>query len=171
MKWPVLALLMAATCAHAEEWVEVATTSDGDIHSFDSGKLHIEGDGIAFWRKVEFRMPLPIQSALAHSALYREHIDCAGQKLRTLGYLYYAGDGAVIENVYAPEAPAVSIVQGTPAEQMAAALCPLVAQTQASADASVDEIEKLRREVETLQSRVRRLRHGLEVQEASGTGR
>jgi hypothetical protein len=172
VKWGVLALLWLAPCAQAEDWVEAATTSDGDVHYYAGDKLHIEGDGVAYWRKVEFRMPLPVQAALAQSALYREHIDCAELRLRTLGYLYYAADGAIIENVYVPDAPPVAIRQGTPAERLASALCPMVAEASAAAAAEpVDELDKLRREVEALQTQVHRLRRGLQVQEAAGTGR
>ena len=172
MKWLLLALLGAAPGALADDWIIVATTSDGDVHSYAGDKLHFENDAVAFWRKVEFRMPLPVRSALAQSALYREQIDCRSLRLRTLGYLYYGADGAIIENVYAPDAPPVAILADTPSKQMADALCVKIAAALTTPPAeSVDELDKLRREVEALQDHVQRLRRGLEVKEAAGTGR
>ncbi len=171
MKWAMLALLFSVHYVQAEDWVEIDPTSDGDAQAFDRGKVHIEGDGISYWRKVEFRMALPVRSALAQSGLYREHIDCGDQRMRTLGYLYYAADGAIIENVYSPDAPAVEILEGSPAGQLADVLCSMVVQVDAAEPGQpVDELDKLRREIEALQSQVHRLRRGLEVQEAAGTG-
>ena len=171
MRWLALALFGLSTVAAAEDWATFATTSDGDVHAYARDKLHFEGNGVALWRKVEFRMPLPVRSGLAQSAWYREHIECAKLQLRTLGYLYYAADGSVIDNVYAPDAPPVPIYKDTPAEQLAATLCPMAAERAAEAEAPVDELEKLRREVEALQRQVRTLRQGVEVQRADGTGR
>ena len=168
----MLALLCSVHCAQAEDWVEIAPTSDGDAQAFDRDKIHVEGDGVAYWRKVEFRMALPVRSSLAQSGMYREHIDCGERRMRTLGYLYYAADGGIIENVYVPDAPPVEILKGSPAEQLADVLCPMAVQADAAQSGQpVDELEKLRREVEVLQSQVLRLRRGLEVQEAAGTGR
>lgn len=172
MKWLPIALLTVATAAVAEDdWVEFATTSDGDVHYYARDKLHFDKQGVALWRRVDFHMPLPMRSALAQSGRYREHIDCADRRLRTLGYLYYAADGSVIENVYSPDAPPVSIRKDTPAEWLAEALCPKTTEQSAQAEAPQDdELEKLRREVEALQSQVRQMRRSLEVQEAAGTG-
>lgn len=170
MRWLLIALIGLAPSAWGEDWVAVATTSDGDVHSYAGDKLHVDGDTVAFWRKVDFRMPLPVRSALARSALYREQVDCATLQLRTLGYLYYGQDGGIIENVYEPDAPPVVILADTPAAQLANALCAKVTATRET-DEPVDELDKLRREVEALQDNVRKLRRGLEVKEAAGTGR
>jgi hypothetical protein len=172
MKWVMLVLLFSVQCAHAEDWVEINPTSDGDAQAFDRDKIYIEGDGISYWRKVEFRMALSVRSELAQSGLYREHIDCGDQRMRTLGYLYYAAGGAIIENVYSPDAPPVEILEGSPAGQLADVLCSMVVQVgTVQPGQPVDELDKLRREIEALQSQVHRLRRGLEVQEAAGTGR
>ncbi len=170
----LLAALGLAAASHASEWVALTATPEGDAHFYDRDKLHIEGGGVIYWRKVEFRMPLPVRSALANQGLYRERIDCAGRSLRTLGYLYYAADGGIIEDVYAPDVPAVAIADGTPARRLEELLCPM-----ANADRTGepppagdgDDLDKLRREVEALQSQVRKLRRGLELQEAAGAAR
>lgn len=83
-------------------------------------------------------------------------------------------DGGIIEDVYAPDAPAVAIADGTPARRLEALLCPM-----ANADRTGepppagdgDDLDKLRREVDALQSQVRKLRRGLELQEAAGAAR
>lgn len=173
----MLLLLLALgrmTDAAASEWVAITTTAAGDAHYYDSEKLHAEDNAIVYWRKVEFRMPLPVRSSLAQLGLYREQIDCEERKLRTLGYLYYAADGALIEDVYAPEAPSVAIVDGTPARQLEQLLCPVPEVSPAGAEPAVapgDGLDTLRQEVEALQTHVHKLRKGLEMQEAAGSPR
>jgi len=168
----LIAALALATAARASEWAAVTTTPEGDAHYYDRDKLHVEGSTVIYWRKVEFRMPLPVRSALASVGLYREQIDCSGRNLRTLGYLYYAADGSIIENVYAPQAPSIAIADNTPIRQLQDLLCPKAdAAAGGPAPDGDDELDKLRREVETLQSQVRKLRRGLELQEAAGSAR
>lgn len=169
----LLLVLGMATDAPASEWIAITTTAAGDTHYYDSEKLHVEDDAVVYWRKVEFRMPLPVRSSLAQLGLYREQIDCAERKLRTLGYLYYAADGALIEDVYAPEAPSVNIADGTPARQLEQLLCPALDIPQAREEPaeSGDGLDTLRQEVEALQTHVRKLRKGLEMQEAAGSAR
>jgi hypothetical protein len=167
----LIALLGLATAARASEWVAVTTTPEGDAHYYDRDKLHAEGSTVIYWRKVEFRMPLPVRSALASVGQYREQIDCATRNLRTLGYLYYSADGSIIENVYAPEAPSIAIADNTPIRQMQDLLCPADVAAGGQAPDGADELDKLRREVEALQVQVRKLRRGLELQEAAGSAR
>lgn len=170
----LIPLFALATAAYASEWVPVTTTAEGDTHSYDSEKLHVEDRTIVYWRKVDLRMPLPVRSGLAQQGLFREQIDCVGRSLRTLGYLYYAADGGLIENVYEPDAPPVPIADGTPMRRLEELLCPMVraATTEPQPPAeSGDGLVKPRQEVEALQARVRDLRRGLELQEAAGSGR
>lgn len=170
MKVVWLAALALVLPVHASEWVAVTTAADGDAHFYDRDKLHVEDGGIIYWRRIEFRMPLPMRSALAQSGLYRERIDCAARELRTLGYLYYAADGSIIEDVYAPDAPAVPIADGTPVEQLEKLLCPLVASAKdedGEIAESGDELQRLRQEVEALQTHVHELRQGLQVQDSA----
>jgi len=169
-----LAASALAMTTQASEWISVTTTSEGDTHYYDSAKLHVEDQTVTFWRKVEFRMPLYVRSALAQLGLYREQIDCASRSLRTLGYLHYTADGAIIEDVYAPEAPPVAIADATPVQHLEDLLCPLVrtAQTEPQPPAgSGDGLDELRQEVEALQAHIRKLRRGLEMQEAAGSAR
>lgn len=168
----LLAALGLAITSHASDWVAVMTTPEGDAHYYDRDKVHIEDGAVIYWRKVEFRMPPPVRSALASLGLYREQIDCARRDLRTLGYLYYATDGGIIENVYAPDAPPVAIADGTPIRQMEELLCPMVNAARTGKEpAAGDDLEKLRQEVEALQSHIRKLRRGLELQETAGAAR
>jgi hypothetical protein len=169
----LLAALGFAATSGASEWIAVTTTPEGDAHFYDGDKLHIEDSAVIYWRKVEFRMPLPVHSALANLGLSREQIDCANRSLRTLGHLYYASDGRIIEDVYAPDAPAVAIAEGTPAHRLEELLCPMVNAARAAEPpaAGGDDLDKLRQEVEALQSQVRRLRRGLEPQEAAESAR
>lgn len=168
MRHVAIVLWLLAMPASASDWTEVAAPADGDAHYYDHEKLHLEGDAVTYWRKVEFRTPLPVRSALAQVGLYREQIDCGSREFRTLGYLHYAADGALIEDVYAPEAPPIAIAEGTPAHRMEALLCPRVATVPSE---PVDELQRLRQEVEALQSNVRRLREGLGSQRAVDAAR
>ena len=59
-------------------------------------------------------------------ALYRERIDCRSHTHRTLGYLLYAQDGNVIENVYTPEAAAEPIIPGTVGDRFEELMCVFV---------------------------------------------
>lgn len=175
MRCLCLVLILAAGKA-AAEWVDVPVTPGAAPVAYDSGKLVIEGDQITYWRRVQFRMPLPAGEALAWSALYRESIDCARSTLRTLGYLLYAQDGSVIENVYVPEAIAVPIVEDTAADAFEENLCAIVAaKKEAEAAQAVDpheaELRRLEEELRALEDSIRRLREeplpGQEQEEAS----
>ncbi|MEX0959661.1 MAG: surface-adhesin E family protein [Burkholderiales bacterium] len=157
-----LVLILAAGQA-AADWVDIPVTPGAATVAYDSGKLVIEADQITYWRRVQFRMPLPAGEALAWSALYRESIDCARSTLRTLGYLLYAQDGSVIENVYVPEADTVSIVEDTTAAAFEEKLCAIVAaKKEAEAAQAVDpheaELRRLEEELRALEDSIRRLR-------------
>jgi hypothetical protein len=157
----LFAVLLATPALADEDWAEVVTTPEGDAHFYDHERLHLDGDAVTYWRKVEFRRPLPVRSSLASVGLYREQIDCSARELRTLGYLYYSADGARIEDVYSPDAPPVAIAEGSPARHLETLLCPLVAPASGQAQDDSDELQRLRREVEALQSNIRKLREGL----------
>ena len=170
----ILAASALAITAHASDWIAITTTAEGDAHYYDNEKLHVEGDAVVYWRKVEFRMPFPVRSALAQLGLYREQVDCASRSLRTLGYLYYSADGGIIEDVYAPDAPPVDIVDGTAVRLLERLLCPMVRAGTTGTEAPVesgDGLDQLRQEVEALQAQVRKLRRGLDMPDAAGSVR
>ena len=62
---------------------------DGNKHSYDSGKVVVDGDVITYWRLIEFRTPQMSKAGPATSAMYRESIDCRTHTHRTFGYLLY----------------------------------------------------------------------------------
>jgi hypothetical protein len=167
-----LALLLLSLPAQAAEWHSLAASADGNHHSYDAANLHPDGEGVTYWRRVEFHAPLDREGRPpAVSAQYRERIDCQSGELRILGYLYYAADGSIVEDVYAPDATPVPIVAGTPAFELHELLCRTEA-AGAEADAeppkAETDLERLRREVEALQDNVRRLRQSLGSQDAPG---
>jgi hypothetical protein len=101
-------------------------------------------------------------------AMYRDSIDCAKHTLRTLGYLLYGQDGAVLENVYTPDAQAGPIIPETVGDRFEVLMCVFVDQAQLSqakarselpAEASASEIraqiERLEAEIEALRVRLR----------------
>ena len=122
----VLAALAISAPLQAADWTRV-TAKDQHEHYYDSGKLAIEGEQITYWRRVVFRPAQPTRNGVAASAMYRERIDCGLHTHRTLGYLLYAPDGSVLENVYTPEAPAGPIVPETVGDRFESAMCTLVA--------------------------------------------
>jgi hypothetical protein len=172
----LLALLAACVLAlpAMADWTPVTTTPEGDTHFYDGDRLHLDGDAVTYWRKVEFATPLQRDEALAQTGLYRERIDCGERELRMLGYLHYAADGSTIEDVYVPDAPGLAIAEGSPASRMEALVCPLVTAAPKSApgDAeSGDELQRLREEIEALQDSIRRLREGLPSQKSADAAR
>ena len=123
--WALAALAFSAPL-QAADWTRV-TAKDQHEHYYDRGKVDIEGEQITYWRRVVFRPAQPTRNGLAASAMYRERIDCGLHTHRTLGYLLYASDGSVLENVYTPEAPAGPIVPETVGDRFESAMCTLVA--------------------------------------------
>ncbi len=162
-----LSLLLTALApwgqgAHAADWVRVSAP-DQHQHSYDRTKLAIEGDEITYWRRVVFRAPQSVAAGNARMAMYRERIDCRNHTLRTLGYLLYAQDGSVLENVYTPEAAAEPIIPETLGDRFDMLMCVLVdearrAREEAAAQAPDAAVtEALRAEIERLEGRVREL--------------
>lgn len=122
----IVAALAASTPLQAADWTRVAA-KDQHQHYYDRGKLAIDGEQITYWRRVVFRPAQSTRNGIAASAMYRERIDCALHTHRTLGYLLYAKDGSVLENVYTPEAPSEPIVPETVGDRFESAMCTLVA--------------------------------------------
>jgi len=125
-----LAALACAAPLWAAEWARV-TVKDAHEHYYDRGKLTIEGDLITYWRRVVFRPPQLAKGGLAATAMYRERIDCALHSHRTLGYLLYAQNGGVLENVYTPEAAPQPIIPETVGDRFESVMCALVARERA----------------------------------------
>lgn len=160
-----LILVLAAGPAAAADWVEVPVPPGADTGSYDRDKLVVDGDRVTYWHRAQFRMPRPTGEALAWSALFRQSIDCSQRTLRTLGYLLYTQDGAVIKNVYVPEAVAVPIVGDTAAAAFETALCVIVtAKKEAEAAQAIDphaaELRRLEEELQALEDTIRQLREG-----------
>jgi hypothetical protein len=170
LRLTALVLLLLSLPAQATEWQTLSASADGDHHSYDAANLHPDGEGVTYWRRVEFHAPRDGEGRPpAASAQYRERIDCESGELRTLGYLYYAADGSIVEDVYAPDATPVPIVPGSPAFELRELLCRTEA-AEAGAEAEPPnaeiDLERLRREVQALQDNVRRLRQSLGSQDA-----
>lgn len=162
--WPVLGLATALCAApvQAADWVPVAAP-DQNQHAYDRSKLFVDGEAITYWRRVLFPTPQPVKGGTARMALYRERIDCHSHSLRTLGYLLYAQDGNVIDNVYTPEATADPIIPGTVGDRFGEVMCGFVekdreAREEARRQAGDPALtEALRAEIERLEARVREL--------------
>ncbi len=125
----VAALALSAPLC-AAEWTRVAV-KDQHEHYYDRTKIAIEGERITYWRRVVFRPAQPTRNGLAGTAMYRERIDCALHTHRTLGYLLYAPEGSVLENVYTPEAAADPIIPETVGDRFENAMCALLARERA----------------------------------------
>lgn len=161
MKKLLLTLLIVALPAQAADWLDIGARGP-DRMFYDPAKLHIADHAISYWRRVEFRMPMPTPKALAYSALYRERIDCSGNAVAILGYLLYGEDGRVIENVYVPKARAVPIVPESTAEQFAQTLCPIALaheeKLKQQNDPKAAELKRLEDELKALEESIRNLR-------------
>jgi hypothetical protein len=156
--------------AAAAEWVKVPAR-DLNQHSYDRSKLLVEGDSITYWRRVVFRAPQRTASGMATSAMYRERIDCHTHTHRTLGYLLYAKDGSVIDNVRTPDAEAEPVVPETVGDRYEKLMCelaPEVAAEQKAAEQTARSIprgtEEVRQEIEWLEARLRILREQVDLQ-------
>lgn len=161
MKPLVLILLFSVLPAQAADWLDIGARGP-DRMFYDRSKLHFVDDAVTYWRRVEFRMPLPGEKGLAYSALYRERIDCRARTLATLGFLFYTDDNRVVQNVYVPAARAVPIVPESAAEQFSDVLCPELAAQKNKAkqpqDPKAADLRKLEDELRTLEESIRRLR-------------
>lgn len=162
--WPMLGMVAAlcAAPAQAADWVRV-TAPDQNQHAYDRTKLFVDTDTITYWRRVIFRTPQPIKGGTARMALYRERIDCRSHTHRTLGYLLYAQDGNIVENVYTPEATAEPIVPATVGDRFEELMCVFVeddreARAKAARQAADPAVaDALRAEVGRLEALVREL--------------
>jgi hypothetical protein len=157
---------------HAVDWTRVEA-SDQHQHFYDRSKVHVDQDSVTYWRRVVFRAPQPARTGSARMAMYRETIDCARHTYRLLGYLLYAQDGSVLENVYTPDAAAEAIIPETIGDRFETLMCVFVDQVHLSqakvrselpADASAAEIraqiERLEGELEALRARLRQASSG-----------
>lgn len=164
----LLAVALALPSAtHAADWVRVEV-DDQHQHFYDRSQLLIEENTIRYWRRVLFRTPQAARTGTARMGMYRESIDCARHTYRALGYLLYAQDGTVLENVYTPDAQPEPIVPKTVGDRFEALMCLLVDQARLSeekaraelpAEASTAEIraqiERLEAQLEALRARLR----------------
>jgi uncharacterized protein YceH (UPF0502 family) len=159
-----LAAVSLSAAAQAADWVRVGTP-DQHQHSYDRSKLTLEDAEITYWRRVVFRTPQPARSGKARMAMYRERVDCAQHTYRTLGYLLYAQDGSILENVYTPDAPSQPIIPETVGDRFETLMCLIVEQDQVSRAAAEDAVpttpDALRVEVERLEARLRELKEQL----------
>jgi hypothetical protein len=168
----LLSLCLPLGCA-AADWVEVSTP-DANRHFYDHGKLLVDGDAITYWRSVQFRSPQPTKAGPAASAMYRERIDCRLHTHRTLGYLLYAKNGAVIENVSTSDAQPEPIIPETLGDHYEKLMCALAPEVAAASKAvspaaasAARTPEEVRQEIEWLEARLRILREQLEMKAAT----
>jgi hypothetical protein len=164
------ALLCLPALALAADWVKVPAP-DGNKHWYDATKIVVEGEVITYWRLVEFRTAQATKAGFAMSAMYRETIDCRGHTHRTLGYLLYARDKLVIENVHTPDSepePVIPETLGDRYERVMCKLAPQIAAEQRNATATSVPLpptkEEIRHEIEFLEARLRLLREQLDLQ-------
>lgn len=158
--------------AHGADWVRVEV-NDQNQHFYDRSKVQVDQDVVTYWRRVVFRSPQAVRGGAARMAMYRESIDCAKHTYRALGYLLYGQDGAVLDNVYTPDAAGEAIVPETVGDRFEALMCVFAEQARLSqakvraelpADASAADIraqiERLEAELESLRTRLQKLAPG-----------
>ena len=127
-----------------------------------------------YWRRVAFRSPQRSKAGLATSAMYRERVDCRAHTSRTLGYLLYARDGTVIENVRTPDAEPEPVTPDTLGDHYEKVMCALLAshpreRLAPAASAIPPSTQELRDEIEWLEARLRILRAELELRPKAGS--
>jgi hypothetical protein len=162
-----LALVALCSVATAADWVWV-DTPDVNQHYYDRSKLFVDGDLVTYWRRVVFRKPQPAKAGTARSAMYRERIDCRAHTHKTLGYLLYGSDGAVIENAYTPDTASEPVIPETVGDHYEKLMCALAATSRSGpaapdpaaprAEPSLTSQEALRSEIERLETRLRELK-------------
>jgi Surface-adhesin protein E len=164
------AALWLPLAAVAADWVKVPAP-DQNQHWYDRSKLIVDGNAITYWRRVEFRAPQRTKAGTAASAMYRERIDCRAHTQRTLGYLLYAKDGAVLENVHQPDVEAEAIIPETVGDQYEKLMCALVAEQTPDTptaypgpESITRSAEEIRQEIEWLEARLRILHQQLDQQ-------
>jgi hypothetical protein len=113
--------------------------------------------------------------------MYRERIDCRAHTHRTLGYLLYAADSAVIENTYTPDAAAEPIIPETIGDHFEKLMCRLALASRSAPgtpatepaastpkpEPSLTSQEALRSEIERLETRLRELKAQLPPTDAA----
>ncbi|MBT9613064.1 MAG: hypothetical protein IV108_07350 [Burkholderiales bacterium] len=123
----LLALLLAAPCAFAADWLKLELPNTEDQYFYDRSKLVVQGSEVTYWKKVLFKQPQTVKAKLAQSALMRERIDCKEHTLRLLSYLYHDAQGAVIEYVAEGEKEGAPIIPETVGDWFEQALCAVAA--------------------------------------------
>jgi uncharacterized protein YceH (UPF0502 family) len=169
---PLLIALGLPLGAQAADWVRV-DVNDQHQHFYDRSKVQVDQDVVTYWRRVVFRTPQTVRGGAARMAMYRESIDCTKHTYRALGYLLYGQDGAVLENVYTPDAAGEAIVPETVGDRFEALMCVFADQARVSqakaraelpADASAADIraqiEHLETELDVLRARLQKLAPG-----------
>jgi hypothetical protein len=159
----LLALLPLS--ALAADWVRV-DAADQNTHYYDRSKLGVDGDEITYWRRVVFRTPQPVKGGAARMAMYRERIDCARHTYRTLGYLLYAQDGSVLDNVYTPDATAAPIIPETVGDRFETLMCVFGdearrARLRADAEPTPSTAAELQAQIDRLEANLRTLKEKL----------
>ncbi|MBI5753253.1 MAG: hypothetical protein HZA59_14095 [Hydrogenophilales bacterium] len=123
----LLALLLAAPCAFAADWLKLELPNTEDQYFYDRSKLVVHGSEVTYWKKVQFKQPQAVKGKLAQSGLMRERIDCKEHTLRLLSYLYHDAQGVVIEYVTEGEKEGVPIIPETVGDWFEQALCAIAA--------------------------------------------
>lgn len=171
-------ILCASLCSsvYAADWAPVPT-GDGNQHFYDRSKVFVSGDEVQYWRRVVFATAHPVRNGFARSAMYRERIHCRQARITTLGYLLYASDGSVLENVYSPDAEPAAVVPETVGDRFQRIMCavnvtggdtPPPATTPAKEPAAKepaakkgDGSDEIRQEIDRLEQMLKRLREKL----------
>lgn len=174
----LVAAMAATATAWGADWAAVST-GDGNQHFYDRSKVFVSGDEVMYWRRVVFSSAHPVKNGFARSAMYRERIQCKQARISTLGYLLYAGDGSVLENVYSPDAEPAAVVPETVGDRFLRVMCTLNSTDTApppareppvkktdKADKSdksdrSDNAEEIRQEIDRLEQMLKRLRDKL----------
>ena len=168
--------LCVPLAALAAEWIKVPAPGPNQ-HWYDRTKLAVENESITYWRRVDFRVAQRSKAGMATSGMYRERIDCRAHTYRTLGYLLYAKNGSVIENVHTPDAEPEPIIPETVGDRFERLMCALAPQVVTAHKAAAEAVkttprttEELRQEIEWTEARLRILREQLDAQTQQSAG-
>lgn len=135
MKRLLSLFLLLPALSQGAEWLPLPSPPGSDQFYYDASKLVIDGEEIAYWKKVVFRAIQPVKGQKAASALFRERIHCGEHTLKTLSHLYQGMDGSVIDYVENKDALAAPIIPESIGDLFEQALCPRVRQKQEEAKA------------------------------------
>jgi len=148
-------------------WVRIPAAGPDEL-AYDEDKVVVAGAEVSYWRRVVFAQPQAFRGLPVRTALFREQVHCDDHTLRVLAHALLGADGTLIDQAIFAAPEASPVIPDTVGDALWRAMCPRVAQRRAAGerlrllqerlDSRRRELEKLRAEVEGLETSLARQR-------------